>query len=511
MYQYKFKEMALMSLSPSIHDTNDICGNVKDFISTLEARGFTIQEGELRKIDILKLCSEGSLNYCFGNNAGYPYACYLLPPAPNQDPSKEQNPPKGYDPDDPNNYPANINSVPPGLTYKLRPDEAIVLIGKTPPQARYFSFRSYLGFVQNKPEKDYSNVFTSGNENTGVYHRVYASLGDPLNHLSMWTDGTPKGATGSAFNSSTILITTADKCVNMQIRDALSVAGYSSDIMNDDNIPMDLVNMGLEKGKDTLIFIMRAAVWAEKDTGDEYFNNLDNFMRVFRITPNIPFANLHPWPVPTLKTRETGTSEYQVVPHAVSDLEYLRNEIMHRHGSTKYKHVDLNTILWIPEGYVGIFQDVDVLAEDRDTVYLRTDTFQLTTDDDFVIVYGVNHEQTGKAIYSNFSFYGVELLNGVCGANSSMLQYQNSAAEYFPKGYENSKYYYVYKIARSSLIDENCVVLPYSTGNPSGKAYGVDNNKDAFIAFRTYIDKNTQVGPAHFELIWDCAILFTKE
>ncbi|MDD4337961.1 MAG: hypothetical protein PHH46_11355 [Firmicutes bacterium] len=123
-------------------------------------------------------------------------------------------------------------------------------------------------------------------------------------------------------------------------------------------------------------------------------------------------------------------------------------------------------------------------------------------------MYGVNHEQTRKAIYSNFSFYGAELLNGVAGANSA--EYENSAADYFPCGYENSKYYYVYKIARRAIAGEPCVVVPYSTGNPHGKAFGVDNNKDAFIAFRAYIDVTTQVGPSLFEIIWDRAILFTK-
>jgi len=39
------------------------------------------------------------------------------------------------------------------MTYKLRSDEAIVLIGSTPPPARYFSFRSYLGFVEEQTRK----------------------------------------------------------------------------------------------------------------------------------------------------------------------------------------------------------------------------------------------------------------------------------------------------------------------------------------------------------------------
>lgn len=68
----------------------------------------------------------------------------------------------------------------------------------------------------------------------------------------------------------------------------------------------------------------------------------------------------------------------------------------------------------------------------------------------------------------------------------------------------------MYKIARRATAGEPCVIVPYSTANPSGKAFGVDNNRDAYIAFRAYIDVNTQVGPSLFEIIWDRAILFTK-
>ena len=137
----------------------------------------------------------------------------ILPPSPGQDPSPRQAPPVGYNPDAPDNYPANLDTVPAAMTYKLRPDEAIVLIGSTPPPARYFSFRSYLGFVENKPGKDYTGTPTFGDDEIGWYHRMYCSLGDPLNHLNMWTSNTPGGTAGNAFGSATVLITTATEAL----------------------------------------------------------------------------------------------------------------------------------------------------------------------------------------------------------------------------------------------------------------------------------------------------------
>ncbi|SES10616.1 hypothetical protein [Salipaludibacillus aurantiacus] len=175
-----------MSNSNVTHGYNEGYGNINNFKSLLEEKGFVVQEGLLRYEDILKLCSLGIIEDCFGNHAGAPYALYLLPPAPNQNPSKGQRPPKGYDPQNPDNYPANIAYLSPGANFKLRPDEAIVLVGKTPPPAYYFSFRSYISFVQNKPEKDYSDYLTVGNEEIGEYHRLLNSLGDHLLAPPTW-------------------------------------------------------------------------------------------------------------------------------------------------------------------------------------------------------------------------------------------------------------------------------------------------------------------------------------
>jgi hypothetical protein len=482
--------------------------SIKSFISTLEESGFIVQEGKLTYVDILKLASEGKVPTCFGNNANAPYAVLTLPPAPNQDPSEEQEPSIGYDPNNPNNYPANINVILPGATFKLQPDEAIVLIGQTPPPAYYFSFRSYLGLVENKPEKDYSNAITTGNENTGFYHMIFASLGDSLSNRGIWTDSTPKGTDGKPFNSSTIIISSADQFVNQQVRDALGVAGYSSEIMNNDNIPMDLVNLGLEKGKDTFIFVMRAQLWEQQEIGDAYIKNVDKYIKVFRITAKIPIANRTPWPVPSRKIRETDRTEFQVVPNVVNDFNQLRNGIIKKYGSTGHNHIDLDTNIWVIDGYEGILQDVNVYGDNTDALYLKTDNFQLTTDDDFVIIYGINHEKTGKASLCQDSFYGAELWNGVAGAFYT-VEFPNSAAEFFPEGYENAKYYYVFKMARK-VDEDRVVVIPYSEGNPLGSAYGVDNKEDAYIGFRIYQDKETKVGPALYDVIWDRAILFTK-
>lgn len=482
---------------------------ISNFISNLEERGFIVQKGSLRYIDILKLASEGKVDSAFGNIVGAPYATYLLPPAPNQEPSPGQRPPSGYDPDDPNNYPPNIDYAMTGVYYKLRPDEAIVLIGKTPPPSVYFSFRSYLGFVENKPKKDYSDTVTTGDQRIGFYHFIGASLGDQISNNFIWTDNTPYGSPGNPFDSSTIIITTADQGINEQMRNALVASGFNTGIMNDDIIPMDLVRMGLERGKDHFQFLTRAAIFQNPDIGWDYISNLDEYFTVLRITPKIPYPTTKPWPIPSLKIRETGTTEFQIVPKARETLDYLRNQIISKYGHPEYDIVDLDFNLAIPDAYEGILQDVNVWLDNRDTIYVKTETFQLATDDDFVIIYGVNNTQTGFATYLNLGLYGDELWNGVAGT-AFTNEFQYPADEYFPEWFKNDKFYYVAKMARSTT-EGNEIIIPYSTSNPLGSAYGIDNNQDAFVVIRSYVNQRTKVASAPFDFIWGRAILFTKK
>lgn len=461
---------------------------VKEFINSLEHQGCIVQEGELRYIDILKYCSEGIVNSALGNNAGAPYAVALVPPSPNQE--------------------STIEFVTEGLPYKLRPDEAIVLIGKTPPKAYYYSFRSFLFFVQNKIGKDYSDNPTVGNNQTGKYHMIFGSLGDTINNYNINTQNTPDGTLGYPYDSSTIIITTADQYINHQVQKALINAGFSSDIMNNDNIPKDLVNLGLERGKDTFVILMRASIWENKEIGQEYLDNLDKYWHVLRITPKRPTKTNHPWPIPILKMRETCKTEFNLVPDARFDLNYLRYKILEKYDSKEYEAIDLNTNLWVMESFEAIMMDVNVLGESRDALYLKTNNFQLTSDDDFVVVYGVNHTKTGNAVYYNASIYGAKKLNGVSVIYSPDCE--GSANEFFPKDCEVSDDYYVYKMARKGC--GNCVaVIPYSTGNPKGACYGVDNYQEIFVGFRSYVNQKTLVGPAPYNIIWDQAILFRKK
>jgi len=443
-------------------------GDVNAFRVALERDGFIVQEGKFGVFDIIEMYDAGFIPMCWGNNPSTPYMVAKLPMAPGQTVPNTLSD-------------VVINPANKGLwnDWRLRPDEAMVFVGRTPPAVSYFSYRSYLGL----------RYFP----NEGRSRRVFASLGDTINHLTIKTSGTPNGAEGNPFGQDTIIVTTADKGIDDRVRMAAQSAGYSPAIMNTDVIPSELVNMGLEKEDDDFVFIHRIAFFQDEDAGDAYMKNAGAV--VFRLTPKEP-TPLLPYGVQPLRVRGTGDTTELDLLDAMGD---LRQAILAKH--TSLKAIDLNTSVWLFEGFDAIQRGVDVIGENRDTTYLASERFTLNDDpDEFLIVYGVNHAATGKVTYSNFGIYGADIVNGIGAVASQSLS--GTAEEYIP-GHPAAKYLYVWKVARKSRGDPRCLEVPWSIG-----AAGIDLDNECFVGFRAYVEKETKVGPFWSEILYDRAIKF---
>ena len=449
-------------------------GNVSLFLSAMESDNFVVKEGILEVFPVIDMYDAGIVESCFGNNPLAPYMVYKLPPAPDQIISNHVTD-------------ARINPNNTGLwvDYYLRPDEAVVFIGPTPPEVDYFSYRSYLlgrWFPQDLQ-----------------FRRVFASLGDTVNLRTINTSGTPGGAAGDPFEKATVIITTADRDINTRVRNALtapSAGGYSSSIINNDVIPSSLVTTGFSSGADTFGFVHRVAFFHNQTAGIEYMNCTPG--RVFRVTPNGSAPPPNPYPVPTLRVRGIGnTSELNLLP----DLIKLRDAIIARYGAANSHK--LVTSIWLLEGYDAIQRGIDVIGENRDTVYLSSQNFILPNDPaEFAVVYGVNHAATGKVIYSSFGVYGANVLNGV-GAVSN-YDYNGTADDYLP-GNPNAKYLYVWNVSRNCGGDPHCLQIPYNIGG-----HGINLDQPAFIGVRAYVESSTNVGPFWPEVVYDQVIKFGR-
>jgi hypothetical protein len=463
------------SCAPTVPTTSVSGGDIDAFRSSLENSDFTLKLAPFVHVDLVKLYEAGKLANAAGNNAGAPYRGVFgaIPDNVNITDLKDiSNAQEKVE---------NLLYSTPGLIqgWQMNPDEALVIVTKTPPECAYFS---YCGFIFYKYyEKDQQRKW------------VWTSYNDPLNNLTIKTSGTPNGAKGNPFNQDTIIIITADKGTDQRIRSAATSAGYSQDIINTYVIPSSMVKLGMGPEFDTMVFGQRMALFADEKAGQEYVNAVS---AAIRVTPKSQ-VTLDPFPAPELRVRGTGKTEVDLQPA----LDELRQAILAKYSDLSAN--ELETSVWLPESYEAVQTETYVAGESRDTVYLRCDTFTLGDDpDEFVIVYGVNHAASGKATYSNCSFYGEAGWNGVAGIYSP--QYTGSAEEYLP-GNPLAKYLYVCKFARSCGPEKTCVVVPTGPG-----AYGVGLDEPAFVAIRAYLEPATKVGPAYPEMLYDRAIKFSS-
>lgn len=475
----------------------------------LEQADFYVQDGILYEFDTLRLASEGKLLTCFGNNAGSAYVILNLPPAPNQN-AAPGNPERGWDPelpcayDDPEveNAPANPYFSPAGIHFKLRQDEAVVVVTKLPGLCKYWSFIAYAMFVAQQEGKDYSHeagFFGIGDEETGLYHTIFGSIGAPVDMLNARHDG------DSAFGSTAVIVL----CANGQVRDlilqCLGQAGYPEGMVNVMQIPTDVYRMGLERGKDTFSLFGRISQPQDRAAYRTYIDGLAQSATVFRVTPKRE-VEAQALPVQTLTPRGTGIHEAAQVSACTQSLDAIRHGIIDQYKD-EYDVEELTTRIGIIDGMTAYTNDVNANGDVLDAAYLITPDFKLTSDDDFVVVYGVNHATTRKARYFNAVLHARPLFNGVCTVFDSMLS--GSAGAYLDERGQGADEFYAYKMARKAT-DEHTAIIPFSTGNEQGRFYGVDNDNPVFVLFRIYVDE-TGVGANYYELVNDRVIVFHKK
>ncbi len=453
----------------SIEGVSSSNNNPEALKAALEAKGFIVQKGKFKVVDLFAMYDAGIVPSCFGNNPAAPYLLPLVPLAPGQTPAtlpiKDPITDSQLVPEDAGLY----------MEYFLQPSEAIILLGKTPPAVKYFGLRSYL--VRRYSAAD------------DAYKYIFASLGDTANNFT-----TATADSDDPYRQPAMFISTADQETDKRIRSAASMAGISPEIINTDVLPAPLIKLGATGTPDSFLLLQRAALFASEKQKEDYYSNPE--VTVFRVTPKNP-ANREPFPVPELRVKGTGhTNELDLI----KTQEELRLAILAKYDNLSPR--ELATSVAFEAGYEAIQLNTNALGDNRDTIYLRTSNFFLRErPDDFVVVYGANHAATGKAVYSNFGVYGRIALNGVGSIDNTGFP----TAEEFLPGNPAAKYFYVYMIARHCTGSESIPCLSIPTG-PGSK--GIPVAQPAFLAFRAYVEPSTKVGPAYEEVLYDHAIKF---
>lgn len=437
-------------------------GKVARLKLALEADHISVATGDMFWPPVFQLACAGILSSCNGNNNANPYMVTSLPPV-------------GYEWDED-----------PPLGFLLRQDEAVLLIGRTPPPVTYFSYRSF--------------IFSRFVEREGIHRPLFVSLGDPNNMLTIKTRGT---AQGDPFDRAFVLLSAADKSVQTRVLAALHQAGYPDEIINLDVISPSIARPGLDPVvNDEYILLQRFALWKPgfEQAGAEYL--ADPPVTVLRVTPNpaVDPAQYVPLPVEKLRPRGTGRTELDYLP----EVEELRRSILAEYAD--WNADEMSPGVWLEESFQALQHDLDVLGESRDTVYLRSEgTFNLN-DDEFLVIYGTNHETTGKATYANFAVYDTCKACPLVGETSRRVA--GSALDYVggnnPKA-PHVEQLYAWKVARDCGDDPRCTTFPPVSCPGQDNAGG-----RFFVGFRAYVEPSTKIGPAFTEVVFDRVIRFSR-
>lgn len=454
--------------APEPQKIGDIVPSAATLSSALKNKGYTVQQGDICLSNAIDVCSAGYSPNANGNNAGFPYLCIQAPLPPD----------------------AEHAILPPQFAFSMREDEGFILIGKTPPECDYYSYRSY--FLS----RCLSDV------NPFERKKIYTQLGDPINSYNIKEDmfyPVSGGDKVGQFESFFIMVSTPDRQLYEDVLSAVTEAGLDRNKVLLDIIDSNLIRLGNDDYADMVNFLHRFSNPHDKSAGEAYVNRPT--MEILRITPSTKRkANfLNPF---TPRERGSGITENNLIQAT----DQLRQNIIDKY-SADYTIRELDTHVWLGKtGAEAINAMEDVLGETRDTLYLNSDTFKFNHDT-VVIVYGVNHTKTPKSVYSNVSCYGAKYANGFGGITNKM--YNESVVRNFPQpnNIENIDNLYMWKFARKK-IDEDTFVVPQDL---KGDLNGINNGDDAFMAFRIYIDPDSPdlLGPDPEEIIFDRLMVMT--
>jgi hypothetical protein len=370
--------------------------------------------------------------------------------------------------------------------FQLRPDEAVVLIGLTPPPARYFSYGPYL----------WSRVYPDG-----ITRVPFATVGDAVNNATVNTIGS------TPFNAPVVLIFTPDRTTEARVRVALRRAGYPAAIINTVVFPASILNLGHGVTADPLRIVLRNAIWEEPDAGKRYLTDIGKNLHVFRVTPRT-LATADSFPAPRLRIRGTGRTEMDLA----NKLGELRQGIIAANPGSQA--TDIVTMPMCYEGYDLIQRGIELCGDSRDAFYVGAglpefdQINQITlADGEFLMLYGVNHVASGKATYMNTNIYASETAKLTLGAiDDRKFTGKETATPYLPPGDPDANLMYAYKISRYCGGESNCKQLAVPDGCTR---VTLDSSTLLGIFTRIYLEPATKIGPAMSEMLYDRVTKFS--
>lgn len=354
----------------------------------------------------------------------------------------------------------SINTYP--WSFKLNPDEAILIVGKTPDNCRYYSYRSYLSYRYSSHKKSRNKIFTS--------------LGDALNTFSIKTLNSE-----TPYDHDFITITTANANIFNNLKYIASCSGYCRKDIYEDFLSFNKLKLGLNREADEFTFLITLELFEDHEQELQYVSSPP--LTILRITPKtsevpssfcIPDVKVNSSKIydNTNCTLNNTSLNYKLY----SILEDLENAIIKKYG--KYKYNKLSTNLYNNTS----IETENHISNTTAVCIQRKTNFILNNDDDYIIAYGVLHNKINDSLYSEINLYLGNIENCVKTVNLNTLS--ETASEYLPN-HPLSKYLYVLKITKNNFKISSSDIIKDSPTNSSHK-------DDSFtLIFKVSIDSSS--------------------
>jgi hypothetical protein len=369
-----------------------------------------------------------------------------------------------------------------GMSFRIGPNEAVVVFMRTPPEMRYYAFTQYL-FTRSTSSKPF----------------LFASMSDSLNLRRFRTLRSSAPGT-DLFNQYAVLVWTADMNALAGVKALLSRQKIGENEVNFMPMPFGLpLFMGHGEADDTFTLLMRTALPTAQSQLDAYI--AESPFYVVRVGPN---ASRPVNPAPTIGYAEevTGVKEEASLANALAAL--VADIKANYAGRFDFRS---QRVVYSPRvGWDCMLDEADCAGGDNhDALYSQDLTSTLTVRKltDVVIVAGVNHQRTGKADYINHVVVDPLKTTGITALDDPILTKQSAlfhAGVSSPRDPRVRAYdkLYAYAISYDCNGLSFCLQIPAPTPqNPIGLGPGAPFE----VWGRSYVEPRSGVRPDPSEVV----------